>query len=108
VTFKRPVSAHADVQIAPPQQRFASILAQKAPEDWKPSPQLDIDLVNEAFPNAGHGGFPIVDMYKVDMAAFNEGKQVPERRELTLYKLHKPIPANDINAHIVCHAFTAA
>ncbi|RFU76670.1 hypothetical protein TARUN_5610 [Trichoderma arundinaceum] len=107
VTFKRPALTFADLQLSSAQDRYASILAQRAPDEWDASPQLDIDLVKDAFPNAGHGAFPIVDMYKVDMTTFNAGKPVPERRELLLYRLHKPVPASDTNAHILCHAFEA-
>ncbi|KKO97974.1 hypothetical protein THAR02_09923 [Trichoderma harzianum] len=107
VTFKRPVPSFADLQLSSAQERFASILAQRKPDEWPTSPQLDIDILNDTFPNAGHGGFPIVDMYKVDMKAYNTNKPIPERRELLLYKLHKPIPAEDTNSHILVHAFEA-
>ncbi|KAL7943363.1 thioesterase-like superfamily domain-containing protein [Trichoderma barbatum] len=107
VTFKRPTIGHADLQLSSAQERFASILSQRKPDEWEPSPQLDIDIINDAFPNAGHGGFPIVDMYKVDMKPFNNDRPIPERRELILYKLHKPIPLDDSNSHILAHAFEA-
>ncbi|KAL7930315.1 thioesterase-like superfamily domain-containing protein [Trichoderma chlorosporum] len=107
VTFKRPVPSFADLQSSSAQERFADILAQRKPDEWETSPQLDIDVLTDIFPNAGHGGFPIVDMYKVDMKAYNADKPIPERRELLLYRLHKPIPAEDINAHILVHAFEA-
>ncbi|OPB39156.1 hypothetical protein A0O28_0048620 [Trichoderma guizhouense] len=107
VTFKRPVPSFADLQLSSAQERFARILAQRKPDEWPTSPQLDIDILNDTFPNAGHGGFPIVDMYKVDMKPYNANKPIPERRELLLYKLHKPIPAEDTNSHILVHAFEA-
>lgn len=46
-------------------------------------------------------------MYKVDMKPYNANKPIPERRELLLYKLHKPIPVEDTNSHILVHAFEA-
>lgn len=107
VTFKRPTPSYADLQLSSAQQRFAAILAQRAPDEWEASPQLDVDMITEVFPNAGHGGFPIVDMYKVDMTAYNAARPIPERRELILYRLHKDVPASDVNAHILCHAFEA-
>jgi acyl-CoA thioesterase len=55
----------------------------------------------------GHAHFPILDLYKVDMTAFNASRSVPERRQLILYRLHKPLPPTDPNAHILCHAFEA-
>ncbi|PTB81738.1 Thioesterase/thiol ester dehydrase-isomerase [Trichoderma longibrachiatum ATCC 18648] len=107
-TFKRPAPSPADHQMkGSAQERYADILSQRAPDEWEPSPQLDVDAVTTMFPNAGHGGFPILDMYKVDMKAYNASKAVPERRELILYRLHKPIPEDDANAHIVAHAFEA-
>ncbi|KAH0490789.1 hypothetical protein TgHK011_002241 [Trichoderma gracile] len=107
VTFKRPVPNFADQQLTSAQERFAHILSQRRPEEWEASPQLDLDILNDLFPNEGHGAFPIVDMYKVDMSSWNADKPVPERRELLLYKLHKAVPAEDANAHILCHAFEA-
>ncbi|TFA97982.1 hypothetical protein CCMA1212_010215 [Trichoderma ghanense] len=107
VTFKRPVPDYADQQLPSAQDRFAGILSRRNPDGWEASPQLDLDILNEAFPNEGHGGIPIVDMYKVDMSSWNADKSVPERKELLLYKLHKPVPAEDVNAHILCHAFEA-
>lgn len=107
-TFKRPVIGPAEHQEeASPQKRFADILASRAPEEWDPSPQADIDFVRETDTTKGHGTFPILDMYKVDMTAFNADKAVPERRQLILYRPYKPLPQDDPNAHIVCHAFEA-
>ena len=105
-TFKRPVQGPAEVQDEmSPQKRYASILNSRAPDEWDPCPQADIDFVREAFPIKGHGSFPMVDMYKVDMTAFNADKPLPERRQLILYRLLKPLPREDFNAHIVVHAF---
>jgi acyl-CoA thioesterase len=87
------------------QERFAHILSQRAPDEWDPAPQADIDMIRDLFPSAGHGMFPILDMYKVDMREYNADKPLPERRELILYRLIKPLPKENINAHIVCHAF---
>lgn len=107
-TFKRPVPSPAELQIkGSAQERYAGILSQRAPDAWDASPQLDVEAVTVLFPNAGHGGFPILDMYKVDMRAYNADKEVPERRELILYRPYKPIPEDDPNAHIVAHAFEA-
>ncbi|KAM5354027.1 hypothetical protein ACJ41O_000677 [Fusarium nematophilum] len=108
VTFKRPVPSPDEVQGIPPQERYRDILSSKAaPSEWEPSPQADIDVLKEMFPNAGHGAFPILDMHKVDMTGFNAGKPVPERRELIYYRLLRPIPRENVNAHILCHAFEA-
>lgn len=89
------------------QERYADILSQRAPDQWEASPQVDVDAVTRMFPNAGHGGFPMLDMYKVDMKAYNADKDVPERRELILYRPYKPIREDDPNAHIVAHAYEA-
>ncbi|KAK5994395.1 hypothetical protein PT974_04869 [Cladobotryum mycophilum] len=106
-TFRRPVPSFAEEQVQSAQERYADILKQKAGDEWEASPQADIDRIKDLFPNAGHGGFPILDMYKVDMTSYNANKPVVERRELILYRLHKPIPVEDANAHILCHAFEA-
>lgn len=107
-TFKRPVPGPADIQQEPsPWQRYASILSSRRPDEWEHSPQADIDGVREAFPIRGHAYFPILDMHKVDMTAFNASKPLPERRQLIFYRLHKPLPEADANAHILCHAFEA-
>ena len=107
-TFKRPVEGPSEVQeTLSPQQRYADILSTRAPDEWEHSPQADIDLVRETFPIKGHGSFPMLDMYKVDMTSFNTGKPVSERRQLIYYRLHKPHSEHDINAHIAVHAFEA-
>ena len=59
------------------------------------------------FPDAGHLDFPVLDMYKVDMTGFNADKPIDERRELIYYRPMKPLPADHVNAHIVCHAYGA-
>lgn len=41
------------------------------------------------------------------MTAYNSGKQIPDRRELILYRPLRPIAAEDVNGHIVSHAFEA-
>ncbi|CRK45174.1 hypothetical protein BN1723_006475 [Verticillium longisporum] len=66
---------------------------------------LDLDLVQTYFPAAGPGNFPILDMKKVDMAAFNEGKSLQDRRELILYRLRAPLPASAPNHHILAHVY---
>ncbi|KPM36390.1 hypothetical protein AK830_g10165 [Neonectria ditissima] len=107
VTFKRPNTGPADVQDSPPQERYHSILSSRPPAEWDLCPQADIDALKEAFPNPGPGAFPIFDMRKVDMTGYNADKPVPDRRELILYRLLEPIPREDVNAHIACHAFEA-
>ncbi|KAL2682779.1 hypothetical protein Neosp_007234 [[Neocosmospora] mangrovei] len=107
VTFKRPVPSPDDVQDTPPQERYRDILSSRNPDEWDPCPQADLDGLKAKFPNAGHGAFPILDMYKVDMTAFNADKPIPDRRELIYYRLLKPIPKEDVNAHVVTHAFEA-
>ncbi|KAM0342968.1 hypothetical protein ACHAPU_008998 [Fusarium lateritium] len=107
VTFKRPVPNSDEIQGVPPQERFKEILALRKPDEWDPCPQADVDALKAKFPNEGHGAFPILDMYKVDMTAFNTDKPVPERRELIYYRLLKPLAEEDANAHVVCHAFEA-
>lgn len=107
-TFKRP---HATVdEIGPSRsvhETYADILSTRAPHEWDTSPQTDVDAVTDIFPTFGHGRFPILDMHKVDMDAFNAGKPVDERRELIYYRLLKPLDKGDVNAHILCHAFEA-
>lgn len=107
-TFKRSRSSPDEVQ-APlsAQERFADILSSRAASRWDVSPQIDLDVVKDVFPNGGAGAFPILDMHKVDMKAYNTGKPISERRELICYRLLKPLPRDDVNAHIVCHAFEA-
>jgi acyl-CoA thioesterase len=106
-TFKRPMASPAEKQTKSAQERYADILSQRAPDEWEASPQLDVEAVIDLFPNAGHGGFPMLDMYKVDMKAYNADKDVSEKRQLILYRPHKPIAEDDPNAHIVAHAYEA-
>lgn len=104
-TFKRPEEGRVSAQEEPPQKRFADVLETKSPRDWPYSPPVDIEEIKAMFPDAGPGTFPIVDMHKVDLTAYNEGKPVPERRELLLYRLKAPLPADDPNSHVCVHAF---
>ncbi|KAK0646838.1 thioesterase-like superfamily-domain-containing protein [Cercophora newfieldiana] len=107
-----PHSRGVSIQDEPAQKRFASILAQRRPQDWPPSPLVDIDGVMDMVgTDQMVGVFPVVDMKKVDMREFNKGKPVHERVELILYRLLKPLPSDgtdgyDANAHVVAHAFT--
>ncbi|KAH7262464.1 thioesterase-like superfamily-domain-containing protein [Fusarium tricinctum] len=107
ITFKRPVPSSDEVQGIPPQERFKEILSLRKPDEWDPCPQADVDALKAKFPNEGHGVFPILDMYKVDMSAFNADKLIPDRRELIYYRLLKPLPKEDANSHVLCHAFEA-
>jgi len=104
-------SKGASIQDEPAQKRYASILASRKPQDWPPSPIVDIDGLMEVEGADQVGVFPVVDMKKVDMREFNKDKPVYERVELILYRLIKPLPSDgtdgyDANAHIVAHAFT--
>lgn len=107
-TFKRSAPTPDEVQEPrSAQQHYADILAARAPGEWPVCPQTDIDLIRDLFPNAGPGAFPILDMRKVEMTAHNAGRPVPKRRKLVWYRLLEPLPRDDVNAHIVCHAFEA-
>lgn len=95
------------------QTRYAAILGSRRPDEWPPAPPVDIDALKELdLPEIkGVGAFPVVDMKKVDMTAYNEGKPYHERIELVLYRLLEPLPSDgtdgyDANAHVVAHAFT--
>lgn len=91
----------------PPQERFSSILSSRPPTAWPPAPPVDIDILTDLVGTDIVGKFPIVDMKKVDMSAFNKGKPLHERRDLILYRLLAPLPADeDANAHVVVHAYT--
>ncbi|KAL7629145.1 hypothetical protein AAE478_000664 [Parahypoxylon ruwenzoriense] len=89
------------------QTRFAEILNSRPPYAWDPAPHVDIARTLAEFPMRNPGTFPAVDMKKVDLVAFNKGKPLHERRELLLYRLLAPLPADDYDAHILTHAFAA-
>lgn len=88
-------------------RRFASVLNSKRMADWPPCPPVDIDAVVAAFPTIGLGSFPVIEMRKVDMTAFNATLAPSERRELLVYRLLAPLPEDDPNAHVIVHAFEA-
>ena len=105
-----PDSYGVNVQEDTPQVRFAEILAQRKPQDWPPSPPVDVDGVVRLIGNDVVGTFPIVEMRKVDMTAYNRGKPLGECRELVLYRLLAPLPSDgtdgwDANAHVTVHGF---
>ncbi|CAK7566076.1 MAG: hypothetical protein SEPTF4163_004009 [Sporothrix epigloea] len=107
----RPHSLGANRQEDAVQQRFAPILAQRVPAAWDPSPPVDTDLLIDTLGVRDVvGTFPMVDMKKVDMATFNAGRPLHERRELILYRLLAPLPsdgAGDQNNHVLVHAYAA-
>ncbi|KAI1143258.1 Thioesterase/thiol ester dehydrase-isomerase [Hypoxylon sp. FL0543] len=100
------VSQHVAQELSA-QTRFAEILSSRPPSAWPLAPHVDIAQKVEAFPMRNPGTFPAVHMRKVDMTAFNEGKPLHERRELILYRLLAPLPAEDPDAHILAHAYEA-
>lgn len=113
-SFKQPEphSGGASVAEEPAQSRFSQLLASRPARDWPPAPPIDIDGVVAMAGADVVGTFPVVDMRKVDMAAHNDGRPLHERRELLLYRLLKPLPADgtdgwDANAHVLVHAFEA-
>jgi hypothetical protein len=106
-TFRRPDPRHAFTQEMSVQQRFSSILDSRPRSSWPFAPRIDIDGVVAAFSNDVPGTFPIVDMRKVDVTAFNKDKPMTERRELILYRLLAPLPTSDRNAHALIHAYEA-
>ncbi|KAK3954539.1 thioesterase-like superfamily-domain-containing protein [Pseudoneurospora amorphoporcata] len=116
ISFKasEPHSAGIAIQEPPPQIRFRQILGSRKPTDWPPAPPVDIDGVRALVGEDVVGRFPVVEMRKVDMSAYNEGKPVHERRELLLYRLLRPLPLasdgngdgmHDANNHAIVHAY---
>lgn len=107
-TFKRSRSSPADEQSTQSaQQRYASILSTREPDQWPVCPLVEVDDVRHVLSSKGHANFPALDMYRVDMTSYNKDKPITERRELIYYRPYKPIALNDANTHIVCHAFEA-
>jgi acyl-CoA thioesterase len=107
VSFRPAGTSQLDSQEPSAQTRFADILNSRPPSKWDPAPLTDIASIVASLPTREVGTFPAVDMKKVDMTAFNEGKPMHERRELLLYRLIAPLPASDPDAHIMAHAFEA-
>ncbi|TRX88879.1 hypothetical protein FHL15_010222 [Xylaria flabelliformis] len=128
VSFRPSGSSQFDAQEPSAQERFADILSSRRPMEWNPAPISDIEAVLDRIPGSRQaiGMFPIIDMRKVDMRAYNAGRPFHERRELILYRLLAPLPANASNdpegsgkdgdercaidgpdAHICAHAYGA-
>ncbi|PHH72205.1 hypothetical protein CDD80_4683 [Ophiocordyceps camponoti-rufipedis] len=107
-TLKRRIPTVHDLQQSPSvQERFADILTSRRPDQWQSSPQLDLDSINDLFKDTSPGDFPVLEMRKVDMKAFNHDKPVSDRVELIYYRPLQPLPPRDVNVHIACHAFGA-
>ncbi|KAF3025991.1 hypothetical protein E8E14_015047 [Neopestalotiopsis sp. 37M] len=108
VSFRPATVSQIKVQSPSAQTRYADILSLRPPWAWDPAPLVDIDGIVAALGTSRMvGKFPVVDMRKVDMTAFNEGKPLHERRELLLYRLLAPLPDTDPDVHILAHAFEA-
>lgn len=108
-SFKSPAphSMGVSTQDVPPQVRFAEVLRLRRPGEWPPAPPVDIEGIVELVGEEQEGRFPVAEMRKVDMRAWNEGREVGERRELLLYRLWKPLPEGDTSAHVAAHAYVA-
>lgn len=131
VSFRPAGISQLDAQPEAPQTRFAAILGSRRPDEWDPAPIVDIASILDAIPGSRRaiGLFPGVEMRKVDMRAYNDGRPFHERRELLLYRLIAPLPStvtasSDVSsdgsgsgngkceiagpdAHIAAHAFAA-
>jgi hypothetical protein len=108
VSFRPATVSQIKVQSPSAQTRYADTLSLRPPWAWDPAPLVDIDGIVAALGTSKMvGKFPVVDMRKVDMTAFNEGRPLHERRELLLYRLLAPLPDTDPDVHILAHAFEA-
>ncbi|KAI0143347.1 thioesterase-like superfamily-domain-containing protein [Pestalotiopsis sp. NC0098] len=108
VSFRPATESQVKVQAPSAQMRYADILSLRPPWSWDPAPLVDIAGIIEILETRKEvGTFPIVEMRKVDMTGFNEGKPLHERRELLLYRLLAPLPSSDPDAHVMVHAYAA-
>lgn len=117
LSFKmaEPHSNGVSSQEPSPWARFASVLSQRRPEEWPPSPPVDIDAVVAGLGNDIVGTFPMVEVRKVDMTAYNASlgaaaEAMDLKRELILYRLLAPLPADtaaEANRHVLVHAYLA-
>ncbi|KAI1209038.1 Thioesterase/thiol ester dehydrase-isomerase [Annulohypoxylon truncatum] len=107
VSFRPPGISQHIAQELPVQTRFANILSSRPPSQWGPAPHIDIAKKLDDFPMKNPGSFPAVDMKKVDLTSFNEGKSLSDRRELLLYRLLAPLPADQPDSHVLTHAYEA-
>ncbi|RYP03598.1 hypothetical protein DL765_010449 [Monosporascus sp. GIB2] len=107
VSFRSSTVSEIRAQEMSVQSRFAEILGSRPPAEWAPAPPVDIAGIVASLGTDLVGTFPAVDMRKVDLSSYNEGKPLHERRELLFYRLLAPLPASDPDAHIMVHAFQA-
>ncbi|KAI0546593.1 Thioesterase/thiol ester dehydrase-isomerase [Xylaria curta] len=125
VSFRPSGSSQFDAQEPSAQERYADILNSRRPMEWDPAPISDIEAILDRIQGSRQaiGLFPMLDMRKVDMRAYNAGRPFHERRELILYRLLAPLLANASNdaersskdgcaidgpdAHICAHAYGA-
>ncbi|RAK97161.1 acyl-CoA thioesterase [Aspergillus ibericus CBS 121593] len=86
-------------QPVPVQERYASIIAGKKPEEYPVSPSVDVDWWIKGVESGelSEREFPGVDMRKVDMKGYNQTEEVkshPEKyRQLSMYSL-KGLPSD--------------
>ncbi|RYP29437.1 hypothetical protein DL767_006706 [Monosporascus sp. MG133] len=107
VSFRPSTVSEIAAQEMSVQSRFAGILGSRPLAEWEPVPPMDIAGIVASLGTDLVGTFPAVDMKKVDLSSYNEGKPLHERRELLLYRLLAPLPASDPDVHIMVHAFQA-
>ncbi|KAI8946726.1 Thioesterase/thiol ester dehydrase-isomerase [Xylaria longipes] len=96
VSFRPSGISQFDAQEPSAQERFADILSSRRPTEWDPTPITDIAAVLDGIPGSRQamGLFPGLEMRKVDMRAYNNSRPFHERRELILYRILAPLPAN--------------
>ncbi|KAI0385868.1 Thioesterase/thiol ester dehydrase-isomerase [Hypomontagnella monticulosa] len=107
VSFRPSVASQHIGQEPSAQTRFAEILNSRPASEWGPAPHIDIAQTVDLFPMKNPGSFPAVDMKKVDLTEYNKDKPLFERRELLLYRLLAPLPADHPDSHILTHAYEA-
>ncbi|KZF26731.1 Thioesterase/thiol ester dehydrase-isomerase [Xylona heveae TC161] len=91
-----------------PAQKYAKVLDGKKPEDHKFSPAVDIPWYWEI---ADRHNFPDVfsgmDVRKVDMTPYNQGRPPYEYRQLQYYRAIGAITANDPHLHACAHLYAS-
>ncbi|KAI1340267.1 Thioesterase/thiol ester dehydrase-isomerase [Xylariaceae sp. FL0016] len=107
VSFRPSGLSQLDAQEPSPHVRFADILGTRPASQWPPAPFTDIAAIVKAIPTREIGTFPGLELRKVELDRWNEGRPLHERRELILYRLIAPLPADDAPLHVCAHAFEA-
>lgn len=107
-SFKTGESSSLDKQaVLDIPETYKSVLEGRRPEDFEEAPGMDVPWYWRRRKETGYNDpFPGLEARKVDMAAFNEGRDALDKRQLIYYRAIGSMPSNP-NLHACAHLYAS-